>query len=301
MRLVLLGPPGVGQGHAGAPAGGATAAVPLISTGEILREAVAHGDAARARGEASRWSTGLLVAGRGDDRPGRGAPGASRTRRAGSCWTGSRARCRRPRRWTRCWRDAGSGSTRWCYLRCAGRGAGAAAGGAARVPGVPAGVQPGRARRRRTGGTATTIRRGELVQRADDDDGDGAAAAARCTAPRRRRWSDYYRGDGPAARRSTGLGDAGRACIGALTARPLDGRGERSDMVYLSDRERDRDDPRERRSWWRGRLDMLGPGGPAGGDDRRAGPAAEDVHPRPRGGAGVQGLPRVPGDDLRRR
>ena len=58
---------------------------------------------------------GPAGAGRGDLRRGRGADRRSRTAGKGSCWTGFRARCRRPRRSTPCWPRAGCRWTR-CFI-----------------------------------------------------------------------------------------------------------------------------------------------------------------------------------------
>ncbi len=76
--------------------------IPAISTGELLREAVA----ARSANWASAWPGVLADGATGRRRPdGRGGAGAARARAMrppDSCSTATRGRRRRPRRWTGC-------------------------------------------------------------------------------------------------------------------------------------------------------------------------------------------------------
>ena len=91
------------QGHAGPKARQPSAGWALISTGDMLRDAVAKqtplGLQARQLMDAGSWCpTKLMI---GWCASGRSSP----TPAAGSCSTGSRAPCRRRTRWTRCWRS----------------------------------------------------------------------------------------------------------------------------------------------------------------------------------------------------
>ena len=63
LNVVMLGPPGAGKGTQ-AERFARTHGLPKISTGDILREAVAGGHAARAARPRRRWTRGELV---GDD------------------------------------------------------------------------------------------------------------------------------------------------------------------------------------------------------------------------------------------
>ena len=61
MNLILLGPPGRGQGHPGQAAGGQATASAQISTGDMLRAEVEAGTADRPARPRRSWSAGELV------------------------------------------------------------------------------------------------------------------------------------------------------------------------------------------------------------------------------------------------
>ena len=97
MRLILLGPPGAGKGTQAQRLVQKHGIVQL-STGEMLRAAVAAGTPIGLQGQGHHGSGGLvpdeIVIGIISDRS------SSRTRRTASSSTAFRARCRRPRRST---------------------------------------------------------------------------------------------------------------------------------------------------------------------------------------------------------
>ena len=100
MRIVLVGPPGAGKGTQAAFLA-KNLSIPHISTGDLFRANISQGR--------SSASSGEVLHGRRQPGPRRGHHRAwprtawsSRTPRAASCWTASRATSRRPRRWTRC-------------------------------------------------------------------------------------------------------------------------------------------------------------------------------------------------------
>ena len=127
-----------------------------LATGDLLRAAVAEGTALGL--EAKRYmDAGELV-------PDAVMIGMIRERlvgrrRTASCWTASRARCRRPRRSTPCWPTSALPARRGPLARGLARRAGAAAGRPLALPAlrplVPRGLQPLPGRRRATPGGAT--------------------------------------------------------------------------------------------------------------------------------------------------
>ena len=105
LNLVVMGPPGAGKGTQ-AERFARDHGIPKISTGDILREAVQDGTPL-GKQVSALMNRGELV---GDDLIigiVHGSAVASRIRRAGSCSTGFRGRCRRPMRSTRCSADRG--------------------------------------------------------------------------------------------------------------------------------------------------------------------------------------------------
>ena len=104
MRLILLGPPGAGKGT---QAGWLKDlyGIPQLSTGEMLREAVAKGTEVGREGQGDHG--GRPAGLRRHHQPDRGrADRSSRTAPTASSWMASRARPRRPRPSIRCWQSA---------------------------------------------------------------------------------------------------------------------------------------------------------------------------------------------------
>ena len=158
MRIVLLGAPGQRQGDAERAACAEKYGIPQISTGDMLRAAIAGGTAL---GEKARayMAAGALVP---DDvilGLVRGAAGAAGCGRAGSSWTGSRGRFRRRRGWSGCWRRTGLAARPGDQAGRRQEGAAGAADQPADLPGLRGGLQPAEPAARPGRGSATAAGR----------------------------------------------------------------------------------------------------------------------------------------------
>ena len=286
MRVVLLGPPGAGKGTQ-ARRLATRWSVPQIATGDMLREAVAHGTRLGRRGPALH-GRGRAGPRRGDHRAGPRAAGpAGRPEgvRPGRLPADARPR-RRPS--TSCSRPRGRRSTGWCSSSSPTRSRwrGSAGGGSA---GAAAGTTTSRSRRPRAPGRCDALRRGALP--ADGRRGGHRPPAAgrvraRHPAPRRllpaaRPPDDDLRdrlgGHGPRRPRE---GDRGR-------------RGDRAE-VAPADRPHAGSGPDPGR-----RLPGVPRPGEAGRLDARDRSRGGGPDPGAEGEARLQGVPGVPGHDLR--
>ena len=292
LNVILLGAPGAGKGTQ-AERIVAGFELPHISTGDMLRAAVAEGTELGLDGQEVH---GRRRAGprRGRDRRRPRAARASPTPPSGFLLDGF-PRTHRAGRGAR--RHAGRRGRALTHVvlidvpedelvqRLAGRRTCAGCGKGYHVVFDPpeGGGRLRRLRRRALSSATTTTRR-------------RCATASRCTARRPSRSSATTSEHGRAQRRVYGGGKLPGRGVRARSSSSLDGRLTRRDRPQVGSR--GREDRRSRRG--PRRLPRhAGRGGGARRDDRRARPPGGGVHPRARRRADLPRLPRLPGVDLR--